>query len=61
MSESLTVEATESSEDLQGVEQTTTEEVGDNNNAPAIDRPEWLLDKYATGERSQDEIGRAHV
>jgi hypothetical protein len=55
MSESLTVEATESSEDLQGVEQTTTEEVGDNNNAPAIDRPEWLLDKYATGERSQDE------
>ena len=55
MSESLTVEATESSEDLQGVEQATIEEVGDNNNAPAIDRPEWLLDKYATGERSQDE------
>jgi len=55
MSESLTAEATESNEDLQGVDQSTTEAVSDDNNGPAIERPEWLLDKYATGERSQDE------
>lgn len=55
MSEGLTEELADSGGNLDSVNDGIVDGAGEPDNGPAIERPEWLLDKYATGERSQDE------